>query len=603
MAAKYWVGGTGNLDGSDTTHISDTDGGAGGAVYPAAGDDLIFNANSGGGTVTVTAAVGMKSITCGAFTGSFVGNSQTLTLQTFNGSGSGTRTINIDNTTINLSGDNAWTLSTVTNLTFSATGSTINLTGGGAFQGGGKTYGTVNITYNFVFTLNSMSCVDLTYSAGAVKTANLSIASNIICSGTFSSTGNSAINRVLVSSNTVGTARTITAAAVSVDKTDFMDITGAGAATWDMSAAAGYTGDCGGNTMQALGAAAFTTAADQTATGTSSFTWSTHGWTSRVPLPQDNVIINNSFSASQTITADMPRLGRSITCTCTGSPVMNFSVAATNFGDFILATGMTISGNVGFTLAGRGTYSFTSLGLAFGGTGAFTISAPTGTYTLNDNLVLTADFVNTYGSITGDNKTITAKSFNFSNTSARTFSPGTTTYTITGTSSNVWNMASSGITANTSGLTVVISTTSASTRTFIGGGKSYAALTHTVAGSTGQLNITGSNTFGAINFSDATNARSLAFTAATTTTIGTLNGFNVNGTAGKLMTVTSITGATHTLTSVYAQTCTYITPTYSIVDSSPVWRAGTTSTNGGNNTNWVFTDASWNIFGDEGMVS
>ena len=44
-----------------------------------------------------------------------------------------------------------------------------------------------------------------------------------------------------------------------------MDIKGAGAASWDMSAAANYSGDCGGNTMKALGTAAFTAAATQTA--------------------------------------------------------------------------------------------------------------------------------------------------------------------------------------------------------------------------------------------------------------------------------------------------------------------------------------------------
>lgn len=61
--------------------------------------------------------------------------------------------------------------------------------------------------------------------------------------------------------------------------------------------------------MKALGSAAFTTAATQTANGTTSFSWSTAArWTSRVPLPQDNVVINNAFGTSQTVTQDMPRI-------------------------------------------------------------------------------------------------------------------------------------------------------------------------------------------------------------------------------------------------------------------------------------------------------
>jgi len=77
---------------------------------------------------------------------------------------------------------------------------------------------------------------------------------------------------------------------------DFKDITGAGAASWDMSAAAGYTGDCGGNSMKALGAAAFTTATTQHWTNANNGDWSLNtNWTSRVPLPQDSVIMDKAF--------------------------------------------------------------------------------------------------------------------------------------------------------------------------------------------------------------------------------------------------------------------------------------------------------------------
>jgi hypothetical protein len=59
--------------------------------------------------------------------------------------------------------------------------------------------------------------------------------------------GNSATNRVLVFSGTLGTPRTITAANVSVTNADFRDITGAGAGNWNLSAVSGGSGDAGGN--------------------------------------------------------------------------------------------------------------------------------------------------------------------------------------------------------------------------------------------------------------------------------------------------------------------------------------------------------------------
>ena len=101
----------------------------------------------------------------------------------------------------------------------------------------------------------------------------------------------------------------------------------------DLSAITGLSGDCGGNS-----GITFTPSATQTATGTASFTWSTHGWTSRVPLPQDNVVIANAFVAGRTVTVDMPRLGRDIDFTgVTGSPSISNGSAASMYGSLTLA--------------------------------------------------------------------------------------------------------------------------------------------------------------------------------------------------------------------------------------------------------------------------
>jgi hypothetical protein len=64
MAARYWVGGSGTWDASDTTHWSATTGGAGGASAPTAADTVNFDASSGtAAVVTVTATAVSLSTT------------------------------------------------------------------------------------------------------------------------------------------------------------------------------------------------------------------------------------------------------------------------------------------------------------------------------------------------------------------------------------------------------------------------------------------------------------------------------------------------------------------------------------------------------------
>lgn len=76
MANRYWVGGTGTWDSSNTTNWSTTSGGAGGASVPTVSDDAFFDANSGAGTVTVS-PVSIKSIDTTGFTGTInFGNQQ-----------------------------------------------------------------------------------------------------------------------------------------------------------------------------------------------------------------------------------------------------------------------------------------------------------------------------------------------------------------------------------------------------------------------------------------------------------------------------------------------------------------------------------------------
>lgn len=75
MAARYWVGGTGTWNNSTTTNWSATSGGVGGASLPVTTDAVYLDANSGGGTVTLTgnAATGVLSLDLTGFTGTITG--------------------------------------------------------------------------------------------------------------------------------------------------------------------------------------------------------------------------------------------------------------------------------------------------------------------------------------------------------------------------------------------------------------------------------------------------------------------------------------------------------------------------------------------------
>lgn len=77
MATRYWVGGTGAW--SDTSRWSTTSGGAGGASVPGSADDAVFDANSGGGTVT-TGSPSVLSIDLRGFTGDFSATGAVISL-------------------------------------------------------------------------------------------------------------------------------------------------------------------------------------------------------------------------------------------------------------------------------------------------------------------------------------------------------------------------------------------------------------------------------------------------------------------------------------------------------------------------------------------
>jgi len=115
----------------------------------------------------------------------------------------------------------------------------------------------------------------------------------------------------------------------------------------------------------------------------------------------------------------------------------------------------------------------------------------------------------------------------------------------------------------------------------ISGNNAIQTLTTTV----GNITLTGSNTITTI--ANAVQPVTFTFAAATTQTI---TNWNVSGTAGNLVTLASSTAASHFLSkSSGTVSADYLSISRSTATGGAAWYAGANSTNGGNNSGWIFT--------------
>ena len=527
--------------------------------------DITINGVGGNYSLGSAHVSNVFTLTAGAFQTAGLG----ITWKKLSSAGSATRTLTLSSSAITITGTGVAVDMNTTGLTMAANTAVATLTGAGAII---QTLGTLN--YNglgAVFTGGGL-CVmgngtvtfaNVTYTGTAVKTNTLRLTGDLTVTGTFTVTGNSAVNRVLVSPLDPGVTKIVTAAAVSLTNVDFQDIDAAGAA---IPFTGTSLGNCLGNTD-----ITFTTPATQTHSSSAGGNWSDAGkWTSRVPLPQDDVVVD--VNTTGTITVDMPRIGEDITFSGFTGTADFSSVANEVYGSVTLASGMTVSGTMGLTLAARSSKTLTSAGKQF--TQAVTVAAPSGTYTLADAFSTASNFVVSAGTFSSAGFNVTCLTFAMSGASTTVSMGSGGTWSLTSTAATtVWSKTT-GTLSNITG--IAISSASANSRTFAGGGATY-SLTYTVASSAGALVITGANTFTLLSFSDTGNARTITFPASTTTTIsGT---FLVNGTAGKLMTINSSSpGTQHILSKASGTvTCDYLSIFDSNATGGATWLAGANS--------------------------
>lgn len=519
MAARYWVGGTDNWNGTAGTKWALTSGGAGGQAAPTSADDVFFDANSGANTVTIAASVQAKTVTCTGFTGTLAGTS-TLTIYgnmtlvagmtvTYSGtlsigatatlisagktlgglqvtnssltltlgdaltlsgtldvfrstfdtanfnvtaasllSNSGnTRAITLGSSTVTLTSTTPLTLTSGL-LTFTAGTSQITMTVTPAtFAGGGLTFNNVTNNANSgsgaatgdVIISGANTFANLTISATSNALKSLALAANQTVTGTLTVAGAAANNRIAVYSDTIGTSRTITAAAVSATDCDFRDITIAGAAAPISPTRAG---DCKGNSGITFPGAK---TVYWNLAGTTN--WNGTGWATssggspavnNFPLAQDTAIFDNTGSAGTVTINSAFNIGTVNMSSRTSAMTLTFAAAgiANIYGNWTSGTGVTITGTPTVSFLGRVTQTVTSNGITF--TPAVVVQSPSGTVTLADNWTTSNTFTLTQGTLNTSSSTLTCTTFASSNTNTRTLAFGTGNITVNSTGT-VWN--------------------------------------------------------------------------------------------------------------------------------------------------------------------
>jgi hypothetical protein len=424
----------------------------------------------------------------------------------------------------------------------------VSVANNSTFTGNGNTFYDVSFTstntttqwtINGANTFNDLSVAGRT-SAGI---APILITADQIINGTLTlSAGTNATCRTFVRSDTIGTTRTLTCAAVaSLTDIDFRDITIAGAAVSGGDLTGTRLGDGKGNTGVTFGAGA-----DKYWNLAGGGNWSDTAWATssggavsndNFPLAQDTCIFEaGSPNSGSTVTInaaynigtiDMSaRTTNTMTLACSESPLI--------YGNWINGTGVTLSGTGTLTFAGRGSQTITSAGVTF--TQSFTIDTPNGSVTLQDAFETNRSVAE---ALTLRSGTFDANGYNVTlsgaisgvnlddTTTARTVAVGSGTWTMAGT--GAWDaLPSTGLAVTGTG---TIRFTSASDKAFIGGGIFYSGITLNQGGA-GAMTVSGNNTFANIT-NTATGATTLNFG----TTTQRVADFTATGTAGNVLTI------------------------------------------------------------------
>jgi hypothetical protein len=509
------------------------------------GNPVQFNT----GTFNLGSAFSAGNITLGS-NAILTTNNNALTASAFFGTGTmnwGSSTVTASGGTVFATGSNITLNAGTSQLNCTAATVTLNATGTPALTYNNVAFTLVGsaatITINNANTFNTLSFVGRTNTGvnRATFTANQTISTLTLNAGT------TAAFRTMLQSDTIGTPRTLAVTTLTAGAADydFRDIAVTGSAA---PLSVTRAGDCKGNSGITFPAAK---TVYYRATGSGNWgvaspgSWSlTSGGAfddTAFPLAQDTAVFPAATYPASGSTTTIPsnyNIG-TIDMSLRTSNTMTLSTTTgtlTIYGNWVNGTGITLSGTTVVTFTGQGSQTITSAGRTF--TQAFTIDTPGGSVTLQDNFVASRSLA---GVLTLTQGTFNAATFNVtlsgaaagvaaSGTGTRTIAIGSGTWSIAGTT-GAWDASTStNLTVTGTG---TISLTSASTKTFAGGGiQTYPTLNQ---GGTGTLTVAGSNRFAAIT---ATTAGTVALTSGTTTQVPFIN---TTGTATVTVNPTSTT--------------------------------------------------------------
>lgn len=569
-------------------------------TFSGSGDYTLGSALSMSGSISVTAStLSTNNYTLSTWTFSVSGGTINLGSSSVSapaGFGASGGTLNLNSSTIIIAAFYAG-FSVGGTATLNAGTSTINMSGNynGAIDINGRTL------YNVIFNTGmsqsnfassaTMNNLTINMASGG---GTLTLYANITVTGTFSTiNATNAAVRVFLRSDTT-TARTITAAALSITDIDFRYITGAGAA-------APFTGsrlsDYGNNTN-------ITFSAPKTVYWNlaGSQSWTAVAWATtsggapnglNFPLLQDTAVIDNAGAAGTITIPNTVRVGTIDGTARTSAYTLNGSNPTYIYGSIRLGSFATSSFGEVYFYPRSSTIQVQIPGSAsiylFSGTGTETVSlqgalTATGYSGLGESSIRTSSI----GLVT-NGYSITAPAVRITS-GTQTVDFGSSTITCTG--NNVasgnpepFNVISANLIA-TSSTIIFSSTTNGSARTFAGGGKSYGTFRINGGAATTQIVVIGgSNTFNSLT-SDKTVAWTLQFAAGSNNSFGA-GAWAITGTLGNVLTLTS--------TSTTAATLTYTGTTYVSFDYASVsyisgraanfkWFAGANSTDAGNNS-------------------
>jgi len=612
MAARFWVaGGTGNW--SSTTNWSATTGGASGASVPGSADTATFNASSGAGTATVDSSVTIQTLTMTGFTGTLAFGTNTISLNSTGTVFTGATTFTVTGTpVINVTSTGSTAITVTTTAMTEANAISFNFTGGTYaltfLATASYTAKNVDFTgYAGTWGATSTATIygNLTLSTGMTLTTSASAMTFGATSGTQTITSNAktmdfplTFNGVggtfqLQDAMIVGATRTTTLTNGTLDLNSKTLTTGLFASSNSNTRVIAFgTGNitCNGAGGNLWGTS---TATNLTVTGTPLVNISYSGATATTLQQSQNVSQDNSISFN--ITAGTYSLNFFGSSSNTGVRNLNFTgfsgtlAAITSpaylYGDLTFSSGMTTAAVNPLTFAST---SATARNITSNRTAAliqFIFNGVGGTWRLAD-AATTQNMTQTNGTLDLNGKTLTAAAYTTAaGTKDLTFNGGTLVIT-NATTTAFNNAAPTGYTTTAGTGTGKISMTAATAKTFVGGGSTFnCTLSNDGAGA---LTISGANTF--TNIANGVQPTSFVFPIATTQTV---TNWNVSGTAGNLVTITSGTAGVPALLSKASGTVSsnYLSLKDSTATGGATWYAGANSTNVSGNLGWIFSSA------------